>query len=256
MWCTRWFLPLLIIPLPTASPFFLTFFLVSVTLHARPCFYCMILMTALFSSTCYWQPISTNTLLTNPIGDARTFGDAISANLTMYDEENRIKYAPAMIQLIDRCWCDFGLWSTSVEGDGKRGDIFSPRDVSRWENASIQVARKDYARKLKESKKESTVGDESASIGEKGAGEVDESKTVDNTRSSTDSPFLWRLWDDIFQSTPSSLNHSSQEQAPSESQNDTIIPDIPSNESWFRREYDLRKHGLDIVIDFSWSRES
>lgn len=226
-------------------------------------FYCMVLLTALFSSTCYWQPISTNTHLTKPIGDATTFGEAISANLTMYDEESRLKYAPAMIQLLDRCWCDFGisLWSTGNEGSGPR-DLFSPRDVSQWENASIKLAREGYVRKLKGSAAEKENSDGTTAEGgiapeEEGKSvEADGSGAVNITRSSSESPFLWRLWDDIFQSTPSSLNHSSQEQAPIEAQNDTTVPDTPSDQSWFRREYDLRKHGLDIVIDFSWSRRS
>jgi len=34
--CTRWFLPLLLLPLPTASPFFLVLFLISLTMHAKP----------------------------------------------------------------------------------------------------------------------------------------------------------------------------------------------------------------------------
>lgn len=225
----------------------------------------MVLLTALFSSTCYWQPISTNTHLTKPIGDATTFGEAITANLSMYDEESRLKYAPAMIQLLDRCWCDFGigLWSLGNEGVEARGNLFSPRDVTQWENASIKTAREAYVRKLKGSVVEKDGGsskstEEEVPEEEDGSVKGDELGTVNNTRSSSDSPFLWRLWDDIFKSTPSSLNHSSQEQAQIESQdNDTIeVLDTPSNQSWFRREYDLRKHGLDIVIDFSWSRRS
>jgi len=34
--CTRWFLPLLLLPLPTAPPFFLVLFLLSLTMHAKP----------------------------------------------------------------------------------------------------------------------------------------------------------------------------------------------------------------------------
>lgn len=230
-------------------------------------FYCVILLTALFSSTCYWQPISTNTLLTQPIGNATTFAEAISANLSMYDEESRLKYAPAMIQLLDRCWCDFGLGLSSFGNDGgvMRGDLFSPRDVTQWENASIQLAREDYVKKLKgnqaveessdASEEEDAVEDED----EDDQIDTDEFGTVNGTRASAESPSLWRLWDSVFQSTPSSLNHSSTERAPSETQNDTTgssVPDAPSNQSWFRREYDLRKHGLDIVIDFGWSRGS
>lgn len=34
--CTRWFLPLLLLPLPTAPPYFLVLFLFSLTMHAKP----------------------------------------------------------------------------------------------------------------------------------------------------------------------------------------------------------------------------
>lgn len=34
--CTRWYLPLLLLPLPTAPPYFLLLFLVSITIHAKP----------------------------------------------------------------------------------------------------------------------------------------------------------------------------------------------------------------------------
>lgn len=82
--CTRWFIPLLLLPLPAAPPYFLLVYLLTLTLHARPwydslflhfptlfdffdSFYCIILLTALFISSCYWQPIPTNSPLSNPI---------------------------------------------------------------------------------------------------------------------------------------------------------------------------------------------
>lgn len=34
--CTRWFIPLLILPLPSSPPYFLILFLVSMIIHARP----------------------------------------------------------------------------------------------------------------------------------------------------------------------------------------------------------------------------
>ena len=34
--CTRWYLPLVLLPLPIAPPYFLVLFLLSTTLHARP----------------------------------------------------------------------------------------------------------------------------------------------------------------------------------------------------------------------------
>ncbi len=207
--------------------------------------------------------MSTNTLLTKPIGDATTFGEAITAGLSTYDEESRFKYAPAMIQLLDRCWCDFGLrlWPSGDEGDEWRGssDLFSPRDVAQWEKASVNVARKEYTKKLKGSVAEkdgNTIAGEVAP-GEEDDGPIvsDQPEAVNDTQSSSEPPFLWRLWDGIFQSKPSSLNHSNLEQPSTKLGNHTTeVPTVPSEQSWFRREYDLRKHGIDIVIDFSWNR--
>ena len=34
--CTRWFIPLLILPLPSSPPYFLILFLISMIIHARP----------------------------------------------------------------------------------------------------------------------------------------------------------------------------------------------------------------------------
>lgn len=34
--CTRWFIPLLILPLPSSPPYFLIIFLISMIIHARP----------------------------------------------------------------------------------------------------------------------------------------------------------------------------------------------------------------------------
>jgi len=181
----------------------------------------------------------------------------------MYDEESRLKYAPTMIQLLDRCWCDFGLgrWSSGNEDGEVRGnyDIFSPRNVAHWEEANIVRARKEYVKKLKggAGEKESDAGDVEAAPGEEeGLVDPGQPTSINDTQTTREEPYLWRLWDRIFQSRPSSLNHSNQEQPLVKSQNHTTEDRAPSNLPWFRREYDLRRHGMDIIIDFSWSRES
>ncbi|EJD04575.1 uncharacterized protein FOMMEDRAFT_36571, partial [Fomitiporia mediterranea MF3/22] len=150
--CTRWFLPLVILPLPTAPPYFLAVFLVSLFLHARPCFYCMMLLTALFTSSCYWQAVPVESALTYPIGDATTFGEALRANLSIpsLDANSNLTSntdnlstdaigswnvnldLPPVVQLIDRCWCN--VFS--------RSGLFHPGDVAAWERESVDQARK------------------------------------------------------------------------------------------------------------------
>ncbi|KAA1468369.1 hypothetical protein DENSPDRAFT_833639 [Dentipellis sp. KUC8613] len=124
MWCTRWFIPLLILPLPTAPPFFLLLFIFSLTLHARPCFYCVTLLTALFISSCYWQPIPLDSALSHPWSEnITTFADALSSSLDrpLKDEERA-----TVLRLSDRCWCDMSP------------GVFGPFDLPKWERASVK----------------------------------------------------------------------------------------------------------------------
>ncbi|KAI8053930.1 hypothetical protein BDF22DRAFT_682133 [Syncephalis plumigaleata] len=54
MYCMRWFIPLLLLPQPTAPPYFVFCYLISYFLHKKPCAYCSALLLALLGSTCYW----------------------------------------------------------------------------------------------------------------------------------------------------------------------------------------------------------
>ncbi|KAI9279769.1 hypothetical protein BY458DRAFT_501635 [Sporodiniella umbellata] len=54
MYCMRYFAPLFLLPFPDAPPFFVVLSLISFFLHQKPCIYCVFLLLALFSSTCYW----------------------------------------------------------------------------------------------------------------------------------------------------------------------------------------------------------
>ncbi|KAK2461724.1 hypothetical protein APHAL10511_006187 [Amanita phalloides] len=122
MWCTRWFLPLLLLPLPTAPPLFLLLFLCSLTLHARPCFYCILLLSSLFLSSCYWQPFPIHSPLAVPWSPAITsFADALNVTLPV----NFSYPLPPVIRAVDRCWCDFS------------SGFFQPFNVSHWELLTV-----------------------------------------------------------------------------------------------------------------------
>lgn len=197
-------------------------------------FYCIILLTALFISSCYWQPIPTNSLLSNPISATTllsqfmpdmsysengtlapsllslngtivtTFADAFALPIaalsfpsdlptlptsllaklpssffqtypeltltTEFDTPNhelRLVPAPgspvtqelqkvespAVMRLLDRCWCDVagndgGYRGAERKGkrDRKRRGLWDVFDVSEWELASVARAREEVSR--------------------------------------------------------------------------------------------------------------
>ncbi|KNZ56092.1 uncharacterized protein VP01_249g7 [Puccinia sorghi] len=59
MYCLRYFLlVLLFFPFPTAPPFLVFLFLISMTIQHRPCAYCSLLLSAILLSTCSWNLVS------------------------------------------------------------------------------------------------------------------------------------------------------------------------------------------------------
>ncbi|KAL0950602.1 hypothetical protein HGRIS_007394 [Hohenbuehelia grisea] len=136
MWCTRWFLPLLLLPLPTAPPYFLLLFLISLTMHAKPCFYCIILLSTLFISSCYWQPFPLDSSLSVPWSEnITTFSEALNATISLDYQ----KPLPSVLRAVDRCWCDF-----STNG------LFEPYNVSHWERVSVEKLKAELERKVSE----------------------------------------------------------------------------------------------------------
>ncbi|KAF8508748.1 hypothetical protein JB92DRAFT_571546 [Gautieria morchelliformis] len=130
MWCTRWFLPLLLLPLPTASPYFLFLFFFSLTLHARPCFYCIVLLTALFTSSCYWQPVPTRALLQASFTNVTSSPLLYLPNASVSDENtlqaSQLLPVPRLATLSDRCWCDLS-----------GGHLFDPYNITLWQLTSL-----------------------------------------------------------------------------------------------------------------------
>ncbi|KAK0544008.1 hypothetical protein OC844_007519, partial [Tilletia horrida] len=54
MYCLRWWIPLFLLPFPTAPPSFLLLFIIAYVFHTRPCAYCGVIIVGLFVSSCYW----------------------------------------------------------------------------------------------------------------------------------------------------------------------------------------------------------
>jgi len=271
MWCTRWFLPLVILPIPTAQPFFLIIFMLSLILDARPCFYCILLLSALFTSSCYWQPLPITASLTSPIGNATTFAEALAANRTLEEVEGAA--LPPVIHLLDRCWCNLA----SPNG------LFAPSELSLWERASIERARWRMRKEVKDARDVAAAaeaisngmisegsdnrGDNSglSNHGAHSSGPSDSPESKSERSNNSVVNRIRRLRDIIlFSFVPSS--HSPSVELDLETPQDNLAqkenePHFDSASSsasvplpLLRSYYDLRPYGLDMTIDFSWHR--
>ncbi len=160
--CTRWFLPLLLLPLPTAPPYFLLLFIFSLTMHAKPwqvslyqykfwlifyfSFYCIVLISSIFVSSCYWQPFSLDTSLATPWSEnVTTYGEALLSSLPP-DIANNTESLPTSIRAADRCWCDMSS-----------GSFFDPFNVTRWEHNTVNRMREDLEKRWASSNNNSST---------------------------------------------------------------------------------------------------
>ncbi|KAI0793325.1 hypothetical protein C8Q75DRAFT_874003 [Abortiporus biennis] len=236
MWCTRWYLPLVILPLPIAPPYFLVLFLFSTTLHAKPCFYCIILMTAMFLSSCYWPPAPINTALSTPWSDnITTFAEALLSRMP----ELPSSMVPSEIPIVDHCWCDL----TS-------GSIFEPYNMTKWEVDSVERLKARLETQLKEIAKEGT--NETT---------VPIDQTAQHSNPVSEPGLTWdSIWDAVWPFA--SRSGEPKEKTPATT---SVVkePLLLSNYtvtrrglSLLRKEYDLRPYGFDLVVDFGWSRST
>ncbi|KAG9017809.1 hypothetical protein FRB93_004620 [Tulasnella sp. JGI-2019a] len=142
------YLPLLLLPFPQASPWFLLIFLASITLNVRPCLYCTVLLAALFTTTCFWQPAPTDVILqghrdlinsTSPthllqdvnlqhladiVEQYRSSNSLALASETVPDGGTPTSTAPPrpLTTLLPRCWCDvpFSFFTSNTAGRSPR----------------------------------------------------------------------------------------------------------------------------------------
>ncbi|KAI6010175.1 hypothetical protein EDC04DRAFT_2770200 [Pisolithus marmoratus] len=248
MWCTRWFLPLLLLPLPTAPPYFLVLFLFTLALHARPCFYCIILLAALFLSSCYWQSFPLHAPLSAPWADnITTFHEALNAsvsqNLDMYE------VAPPIIRISDRCWCDFAF------------GVFEPYDVQKWERDSVERAVAQIENQLKslqnETENASTLNSGAAGSMPHLQASPEQHHTVPRSLSVLRSLFGRPRSNAV---TPVSASDPTQTLETTPEAPVGRPPPIQASQPSFRDkprfpgQLDLRPHGFDVVLDFRWSR--
>ncbi|KAF9535761.1 hypothetical protein CPB83DRAFT_872548 [Crepidotus variabilis] len=250
MWCTRWFLPLLLLPLPTAPPFFLVLFILSLTMHAKPCFYCIVLLTTLFVSSCYWQPFPIDTPLTTPWSESvSTFSEALNASLP----SNYTRALPSVMRAADRCWCDFS------------GSFFEPFNVSKWEYASVQRVSHDLERQQRpDAAVVKSKQDSKNRLAENNEGTSMSGSVTENTDTGHADTNIWaRLLSFHRRGTKAgegdSASNMLKTSAPEPSNRVTdasarIGQDHITGLPTLRAEYDLRPYGLGVILDFRWSR--
>ncbi|KAJ4485504.1 hypothetical protein J3R30DRAFT_3439978 [Lentinula aciculospora] len=233
MWCTRWFLPLILLPLPTAPPIFLLLFLFTLTMHAKPCFYCIILLATLFVSTCYWSPISLDAPLSVPwTENIKTFGEALKSTLP----SSYSKHLPSVIQPADRCWCDL-----STAG------FFEPFNTSQWERLSVEKLRNSLERQQK-------IEERIKQQFEPHVAENDTQTVIHVPTARVNATSIAKgIWSLLrSRSLPDPLPSLAAE-LDTRTFLEPVLDIDPPPLPLFRREYDLRLFGVGLVLDFGSS---
>ena len=195
---------------------------VFITISFLSSFYCIILLTALFLSSCYWQPVP----LTSTVSSAWTTNATFATILDSLLSSPIAAPLPAVIRLADRCWCDVSS-----------SHMFEPFDIARWELASVEQLKEELERDSARIQQLSSSADEAEPLNQ-----------PDDDDSSTQSPSL-------------EFTLTSQTATPSEPSPTTVEPsstppvvssvDLPL----LRRKYDLRPYGFSMILDFGWTRE-
>jgi len=208
-------------------------------------FYCIILLTALFLSSCYWQPIPLDSSLSSSWATNATFATVLTAALS----SSVTVPLPAVIRLADRCWCDVSS-----------SRLFEPFDIARWERTSVEQLKEEIERDAASAAQLSSGDGELGSLNKNGHNSSAASGTGSIAESQISVSELPSHTSILSTSTePSSIGppieQSSTHQIPGppSSNGPPVVPsvDLPL----FRRKYDLRPYGFSLILDFGWTRE-
>ncbi|OCH94149.1 hypothetical protein OBBRIDRAFT_789487 [Obba rivulosa] len=259
MWCTRWYLPLVLLPFPVAPPYFLLLFLFATSLRARPCFYCIILLSATFMTSCYWPPVPLHTPLARPWSEnVTTFADALATLMPTLPEDK----TPVMIPIAERCWCNLSA----------RG-FFEPFNVTQWELNSLLRLKASLEQKIKVEKEISAHAEDAEAL--------EESKTDADNAAPEGLPqppkgarpsLLELVWPFSLKARGPTGETSPASPAPSNTTYDepgaetsrfaentmqrqpaVLLESGPAELPWIPPEYDLRPLGFGVIFDFSWT---
>lgn len=212
-------------------------------------FYCILLLSAMFMSSCYWPPVPLDTPLARPWSqNITTFSDALHSLIPDVPEE----MIPAAIPIVERCWCEF---STS--------GFFEPYNVTEWELNSVTRLAEDIQKKMEEEMSKTDPSQPTATTSQSPLALAN----VGEAAQFNPSPSRWSRIRDILWPFSSGTHEPANvpEELPSDvvplsdssdfSANDTQVPAtaVPSEKPWLRREYDLREYGFAVSVDFGWS---
>ena len=176
---------------------------------------------------------------------------------------------PTDIHIADHCWCDL----TS-------GKFFEPFDLAKWEMESVVKLRDElhFQRQLLAQIEEDILEkDETSSGGEEPQAHVNGTSNT-GAPSAPNAPTYATKWPSVIGSVWSLFHPSSRlpsasvpqptsheatsSSTPATTPTDTgpisssVVPGVaPTSLPLFRREYDLRPYGFDMVVDFGWSRK-
>lgn len=209
-------------------------------------FYCIILLTALFLSSCYWQPVPLDSSLSSSWATNATFATVLTAALS----SSVAAPLPAVIRLADRCWCDVSS-----------SRLFEPFDIARWERASIEQLKEEIERDAASAEQlSSAVGESNLSDeGDRDPSAINGTGSVVKTQLSVAKPTSHTP---ILSTSPqpTAVNSPAEEGSTHQisveqplSNGPPVVPhvDLPL----FRRKYDLRPYGFSMILDFGWTRE-
>jgi hypothetical protein len=209
-----------------------------------------VVLTALFLSSCYWQPVTLDTPLYRPWNDnITTFGHALKVMLP----QNTTLDVP-VVQFMDRCWCDV---TNKV--------FFKPFNVTQWEVDSLKFYVEDA---LRQQKKEAEKTMNPVTDAAESRPTNDTQRLPDTALLRSDFAKLYRIafsrWKSMFAPsnesrpsvTPSATLLPSQS-TPSVSEPVTTYAPLRDQTSlpWWQREYSLHPYGYDIVFEFGWNDE-
>ena len=241
-------------------------------------FYCIIMLSALFMSSCYWPPVPLESSLSVPWSDnITTYADALASMLPNLPEDMKPKDVP----MLDRCWCDL-----------TDSGFFEQFNVTDWERRSVLSLKERLEMQLREREGETPVEPEPEPEPEaapEGTSPQDGSEASatpheGSLANSTEEPHsrFSNLWHKV------SAWPFSRKPQPSDAPNTGTTSTSASRSRWtwsskkneytprvrripdpvvtathtttirstptglLRKEYDLRPYGFDVVLDFNW----
>ncbi|KAG8220171.1 hypothetical protein J3R82DRAFT_1204 [Butyriboletus roseoflavus] len=217
--------------------------------HSRDCsFYCIILLAALFLSSCYWQSFPLDAHLAIPWADnITTFSEALNATIPAHLKI--LDPTPPIVRVADRCWCDFA------------SGLFEPYDVQKWERDSIQKAitqiekqRKQFLEPDSDISANVTTTTEPSQLEFK---QTSITPTVLGIRNETLSSIFRSLFSRrSYKLGPSPTSTPTDATTLPEvlPKSSAVEPSIPAEPLLVPGQLDMRPFGFELIFDFRWSK--